>query len=144
MVKNKLYFEDVKEGQSIPSLVKHPTPRQLVMWAAASEEYHEVHYHLESAKAEGLPGIIVHGMLQISFLGQMITDWIGDWGTLKKITSTNRAIVVPDQDLTCKGKVTKKYTENDENLVACEIWVETAKGETAVKGTAVFSLPSST
>jgi hypothetical protein len=80
--------------------------------------------------------------LMISFLGQLITDWIGDWGTLKKLKSSNRALAVPNQDLTCQGKVTHKYTENGENYVLCEIWLETAKGEKSVVGEALVTLPS--
>jgi acyl dehydratase len=141
-MKNKVYYEDIEIGQSIPALVKHPTPRQLVMWAAASEEYYEVHYDKDFALEKGLPGIIVHGMLQMSFLGQMMTDWIGDWGTVKKIRTSNRAIVLPNQDLFCKGTVTRKYVKNNENLVQCEIWLETEKGEKSVLGEALVSLPT--
>ena len=138
----QVYYEDIEIGQSIPALIKHPTPRQLVMWAAASEEYYEVHYDKDFAQEKGLPGIIVHGMLQLSFLGQMMTDWIGDWGTVKKIRTSNRAIVFPNQDLFCKGTVTRKYSENNENLVQCEIWLETEKGEKSVLGEALVSLPT--
>ena len=112
------------------------------MWAAASEEYYEVHYDKDFAQEKGMPGIIVHGMLLISFLGQMITDWIGDWGTVKKIRTSNRAIALLHQDLICKGTVSGKYVENNENLVQCEIWLETEKGEKLVLGEALASLPS--
>jgi acyl dehydratase len=141
-MKTQLYNEDVQIGQPVPQLVKHPTRRQLVMWAAASEEYYEIHYDDEFARNKGLPGVVVHGMLMISFLGQMITDWIGDWGTLKKLKTSNRAVAVPNQDLTCYGKVSKKYIENGENFVQCEIWLETAKGEKSVVGEALVTLPS--
>lgn len=141
MIKNKLYFEDIQIGQAVPQLVKHPTRRQLVMWASASEEYYEVHYDDNFARSMSFPGVIVHGMLMISFLGQMITDWIGDWGTLKKLSTSNRTIAVPNQDLTCKGNVTQKYTQNGENFVQCDIWLETEQGEKPVVGSALFTLP---
>jgi acyl dehydratase len=138
----QIYYEDIDIGQSIPSLVKHPTPRQLVMWAAASEEYYEVHYDRSFAQEKGLPDIIVHGMLQMSFLGQMMTDWIGDLGTVKKIRSSNRAMVFLGHDLICRGTVTGKYLENKEHLVQCEIWLETEEGEKSVTGEVLISLPT--
>ncbi len=141
-MKKQIYYEDITVGQLIPPLVKHPTHRQLVMWAAASEEYYEVHYDKDFAEEKGLPDIIVHGMLQMSFLGQLMTDWIGDLGVLKKIRTVNRAIAFPDQDLVCKGAVTRKYVEGHENLVQCEMWIETAKGEKSVTAEALVSLPS--
>jgi hypothetical protein len=45
----------------------------------------------------------------------------------------------------CKGKVTKvtkKYTQGDENLVDCQIWVENSKGEINTPGAATVALPS--
>jgi len=42
----------------------------------------------------------------------------------------------------CKGKVTKKYVENGEHLVDCDIRVENGKGEVTTPGTATVSLPS--
>ena len=139
---DKLYYEDVTVGQSLPALVKHPTKRQLVMWAGVTLEFYEIHYDKDFATSKGLPGVIVQGMLMLSFLGQMVTDWIGDWGTLKKLGTSYRAFVLPDQDVTCKGTVTRKYIENGENYVNCEIWLENETGEKPVMGEAVVSLPT--
>ena len=139
---DKLYYEDITVGQSLPTLVKHPTKRQLVMWSCATLEFYEIHYDKEFAQSKGLPGVVVQGMLLLSFLGQMVTDWIGDWGTLKKLSASYRAFVLPNQNLSCKGTVTRKYIENGENYVNCEIWVESATGEKAVVGETVVSLPT--
>lgn len=141
-MKNQLYFEDVRIEQPVPVLVKHPTARQLVMWAGADQEFYEIHYDKDFAIKAGLPGIIIHGNLMAAFLGQMITDWVGDKGTLKKLRTVNKAMVVPNQDLACKGVVVRKYIENNQNLIQCTIWVETAKGEKAVEGEALVALPS--
>jgi acyl dehydratase len=140
-MRKQLFYDEVQIGQALPSLVKHPTKRQLVKWAGASGEYYEMHYDKDFAQSKGLPGVIVHGMLMGSFLGQMLTDWIGDEGTLKKLNTMNRAMVFPDQDLTCKGIVTKKYLLNGEGIIECDIWLENAKGEKAITGMAVVSLP---
>lgn len=140
-MRKQLFYDEVQIGQVLPSLVKHPTKRQLVMWAGASGEYYEMHYDKDFAQSKGLPGVIVHGMLMGSFLGQMLTDWIGDEGTLKELNTMNRAMVFPDQDLTCKGIVTKKYLLNEEGIIECDIWLENAKGEKAITGMAVVSLP---
>jgi acyl dehydratase len=137
----QLTFEDVTVGQSLPVLVKHPTTRQLVMFAGAAEEFYELHYDKDFALSKGFPGVIVHGMLMGSFLGQLMTDWIGDDGSLKRFKVNYLASAYPGQDLSCKGVVTKKYTEDGENLVACDIWLENARGEKAVAGAAVASLP---
>ena len=138
----QLYWEDVTEGSEIKTLVKHPTPRQLVMYAGASGDYHEIHYNNEFALGRGLPGIIVHGQLSCHFLGQLVTDWIGDEGMLKKLSCSYRGMNFPDEDLICRGKVTKKYVENGEHLVECNIWGENPRGEKTVLGSATVTLPA--
>lgn len=137
----KLYYEDIQVGYTLPVLIKHPTPRQLVMWAGASGEFSEMHYDKDFALKMGFPGIIVHGMLMASFLAQLLTNWMGEGGTLKKIKTTNRKFVLVDQDIYCHGKVAEKYEKNNEHLIKIEIWVEDKKHEKCVTGEAIVSLP---
>jgi len=138
----QVYFEDVEVGTEVSPLVKHPTPRQLVMWAGASGDYNEIHYNKEAALQEKLPDIIVHGRLKNSFLCQMMTDWIGEGGFLKKITIQHRGMDIPGKDITCKGKVMKKYVQEGKNYVECEIWTENSQGQKTAPATAVVMLPS--
>jgi len=72
-----------KLGEEIPELVKHPTTRQLVQYAGAQGDFYEIHYDQDFARSVGLPGVILHGLLKAAFLGQLVTDWHGDKGTLK-------------------------------------------------------------
>jgi acyl dehydratase len=137
----QIYFEDVSIGQALPVLKKHVTTRQLVQWAGAAEEFYELHYDKDFAIANGFPGVIVHGQLMASFLAQLMTDWAGNDGSLKKFKVSYLAIVYPGYDLLCKGTVTKKSTGNGENLVTCEIWMEKEGGEKVLVGEAVASLP---
>lgn len=138
----QVFYEDIEVGSEIPSLVKRATRRQLVQWAGASGDFYEIHYDKDFALASGLPDVILHGRLKASFLGQMLTDWTGLEGNLKKYNVRYRGMDFPDQELTCKGKVTKKYVENNEHLVGLDIWTENPQGEKTITGSAVVSLPS--
>jgi acyl dehydratase len=137
----QLFYEDVAVNQSLPTLTKHPTPRQLVMWAGASGEFSEMHYDKDFALSRGFPGLIVHGMLMTSFLAQLLTDWMGEWGTLKKIKTSNRQFVLVNQDIVCTGTVSKKYIQAGESFVECELWAENEAGEKCVVATALITLP---
>ncbi len=141
MVK-QVFYEDVEVGNEIPTLIKHPTKKQLVKWAGASGDYYEIHYDKDFAQANGLPGVIVHGWLTCSFLGQLITDWIGEKGMLVKLGVSYRGMHVPCENITCKGKVTRKYIEDGKHCVEAEIWAENPKGERTVPGSAKAVLPS--
>ncbi len=137
-----LYWEDVEEGTEVSPLEKHPTTQQLVMYAGASGDFYQIHYDNDFAKNNGLPGVIIHGALKNAFLGQLMTDWIGERGTLRKLSCQYRGMDVPGDTLTCKGTVTRKYKEGGRNLVDCDIWLENGKGEKTTPGTATVQLPS--
>ena len=138
----QLYYEDIMVGSEITPLVKQPTTRQLVRWAGASGDYYEIHYDKDFAQSKGLPGIIVHGQLAYSFLGQLMTDWIGEQGILRKLTCNYRGMNFPGEPLVCKGKVIKKYVEDGEHCVECNIWAENVKVEKTITGMAIVIMPA--
>jgi hypothetical protein len=138
----QLHWEDIQEGSEITALPKNATTQQLVRYAGASGDFYQIHYDKDFALGNELPGQIIHGALKNSWLGQMLGDWVGEEGTIKSYGCSYRGMDVPNEDLVCKGIVTKKYTEGDENLLDCEIWLENSKGEKTTPGNAVVSLPS--
>lgn len=138
----QVYYEDIEAGSEVPALVKFPTTMQLVKFAGASGDYYQIHYDKDIAMANGLPGVIVHGWLTLSFLGQMVNAWIGQGGKLEKLNGSYRGMNLVHEEIFCYGKVTRKYSENDKNLARVEIWAENPRGEKTVTGTALVSLPS--
>ncbi len=135
-------FEDVDQGDEIPRLVKNCSSQQLVMWAAGSGDFYQIHYDKDFAQSTGLKGIIVHGALKHAFLGQMLHDWVGEKGRVKKFGCQYRGMDYPNEDLICRGVVTGKRQEGGENLVELEIWTENPEGERTSPGKAVVALPS--
>ncbi len=127
-------WEEVQEGQEIPTLKKHPTSQQLVQWAAGSGDFYQIHYDQDFAKSTGLPGIIVHGALKHAFLGQLVHDWAGNNARIKKFGCSYRGMDVPGEDILCKGVVKRKYEENGEKLVDLEVWTEKTDGTKTTPG----------
>ena len=138
----QVYWEDVAEGMEMPSMVKHPTTRQLVQYAGASGDFYEIHYDKDFAQGNGLPGPILHGALKSAFLGQFMTQWMGPLGTLKRLGCQYRGMDVPGEPITARGKVEKKYRDQGEMLVDCTIWLENSQGQTTTPGSATVALPS--
>ena len=126
----------------------------LVKWAAAAADFNPLHFDLPFAESQGVGKPIVHGQLKRAWLIQLMTDWIGPEGWLKKFSCQFRgmdyplnmkSITEPAEDKVthwCKGKVTDKRIENGDHLVDCEIWVEDEKGKRTTPGTATVVLPS--
>ncbi len=138
----QVYFEDVSEGEEIPTLKKNCSTQQLVMWAAASGDFYQIHYDKDFAKETGLNGLIVHGALKHAFLGQLLHDWAGDEGQVKKFGCQYRGMDEPKQDIVCHGVITKKYQEGEQNFIELDVWTENPKGQKTSPGVAVVTLPS--
>ena len=126
----------LKVGDEIPELVKHPTTRQLVQYAGASGDFYEIHYDQEYARSVALPGVILHGLLKAGYLGQLVTDWLGDRGTLKTFEVSYRGLDVPGRPYRCRGKITRV----DGNEVELEIWGEDPEGKQTTIGTATVEM----
>ena len=136
------YFEDVNVGTEIGPLEKNPTTQQLVRYAGASGDFYQIHYDKDFALGNGLPGVILHGALKNAFLGQLMTDFAGALGWLRKLSVQYRGMDQPGAPVVCKGKVVKKYIDNGKPSVDCEIWLENAQGEKTTPRTATVILPS--
>src|SRR5258708_36952110 len=85
----------LKVGDALPELVKHPTTRQLVRYAGAQGDFYEIHYDQAFAQSVGLPGVILHGLLKAGFLGQLVTDWPRERGTLPPFQVTHPSLDQP-------------------------------------------------
>ena len=129
-------MSEVQVGQELPDLVKHPTTRQLVQYAGAQGDFYEIHYDQDFARSVGLPGVILHGLLKASFLGQLVTDWLGDRGRLKTFEVSYRGIDVPGHPYRCRGRVTRV----EGNEVELEVWGEDEGGSRTTVGTATVQI----
>ena len=137
-----IYYEDIEAGTELPALVKYPTTMQLVKFAGASGDYYQIHYDKDFALETGLQGIIVHGWLTLSFLGQMVTDWISGGGTLLKLDGSYKGMNNVHEEIFCYGRVKKKYEEDGKHLARLDIWAENPQGEKTVTGSAIIALPA--
>ena len=119
------YWDDVKEGDTIPELVKNCDSQRLVLWAAGSGDFNQIHYDERIAKSQKLDDIIVYGALKAGFLAELVWEWMGEEGKLVSYACQYRGMDYRYQDIVCKGTVTKKYEENGQHLVDLDIWTET-------------------
>lgn len=149
----QIFWEDIEEGSEIPPLPKIATTLMLVKWAGASGDFSPVHYDEAFAAAQGVGRPIVHGQLKQAWLVQLVTEWIGENGSLRKLSCQFRGMDYPrpmksltepeeGETLLCKGRVVSKYVKGEEHLVDCEVWVENGKGEKTTPGKATVVLPA--
>ncbi len=153
MAKKQIYYEDVEVGSEMPALEKISTTQMAVRWAGASGDFNPLHYDDNFAATQGTGGIITHGALKRAWLVQLVTDWIGARGRVKKFACQYRGMDYPRKMATmgdptegetwlCKGTVANKKVEDGQHLVECNIWVENGSGEKTTPGSATVILPS--
>jgi acyl dehydratase len=93
-------------------------------------------------KRSGLENASDYGPQRVCWLGQLATDWMGDDGTLKRMSCQVRHPSIIGDVNTVKGRVKGKRIQGGEHLVDCEIWVENQAGLVTAPGEATVSLPS--
>jgi acyl dehydratase len=100
--------------------------------------------HAESAMARevGMPGGYDVGPQRISWMGQLMTNWMGDAGFLRSLkVSVRRPNIFGDVSW-CRGRIVNKRVEDRAHLVDLELSVENQLSEVTAKGTAIVALPS--
>lgn len=135
-------WNQITEGMSIPELKKNCSTQQLVLWAAASGDFYQIHYDKDFAINTGLTDIIVHGALKHAFLGQLLHDWLGHNGKIVRFGCSYRGMDYPNQDILCRGIVTRKYEQDGQKRVDLEIWTENPEGKKTTPGTATVIIHS--
>jgi acyl dehydratase len=121
---------------------RHPGTAMLDSTTGAMDVPELVHMEDTRAQEIGIPGAYDYGCQRISWLGHLLTNWIGDDGFLKRLYAELRLFNVVGDTTWCKGKVTKKHIEKGEHLVDIECWGENQRGEINMPGRATVRLPS--
>ena len=145
----KLFWEDIEVGMEIPPYQKVVTLMELNRYAGANDEFVLIHMDRDySQNVARLPDVIVMGNLKYAYLANMMTEWIGEDGTLKRLSAQYRGMDIPGPALSteptmiCKGKVTNKYVQDSDHYVECEVWTETGEGQVTTPGSATVILPT--
>ena len=142
MARKKLYFEDVQEGDELPSFtVANLTRSDFVKYAGSSGDFNPIHHDQTFAEASGNPTVFAMGMMNAGILSRLVADYAGI-ENLRKYRVRFATRVWPGDSVTCKGKVTRKVVENGEKVIEGEIAALNQKGEVAIQGSFRAALPS--
>jgi acyl dehydratase len=131
----KLYFEDVNEGDQAPERSRVLSRTDLVMYAGASGDFNPMHHDEVKAVAAGQASVFGHGMFSMGFLGTAITDYVGI-GNVRRFRVRFAKQTWPDEKLSTKIVVTAKRVEGDDHLVDLDVRLQNEDGEEKVVGEA--------
>lgn len=98
-----------------------------------------VHWDPDLARRVGVPGAYDYGPERASWMGHVVTDWMGDRGFLKRLMVQVRRHNVLGELVTCSGTVRSADTATGE--VELELHAVNQDGEESARGTATVVLP---
>ena len=114
-----MIFKDPRKlnvGDSISNIsIDRISRESLKAYAKASGDHNPIHIDKDLAQKFGLPDVIAHGMLVMSFLGKMLTNNFPQ-SSLVNFSSQFVSMTNINDKLTCSGKITKKTTDFSENV----------------------------
>lgn len=144
MAEQKLFFEDVKEGDEAPTRTHVLTRTDLVQYAGASGDFNPMHHDEPKAQKAGLPSVFGHGMLSMGFLASTLEDHVGVGNvTSLKVRFTKQTW--PDNPLSTRIVTKGKREDAGRGLVDYDIEVHQeigGKDVVVVSGEATAALPS--
>ena len=132
-----LSWQTIKEGDALPELKKRPSVTQLVKYSAGSGDFNPLHHDYNFPQAKQIGSIIVHGRFKYASLGELVSNWVGHAGIIRKISCQYRGMDQPGKEFVCRGVVKKKSSEGGKKVVELDIWAENADGKKTTPGSAV-------
>ena len=91
--------EEVPAGAT-KLFVTSVAPRDVVRYAVATDDLYEAHYDESFARASGLPGTIVHGLLKMAWLARGALEYGGAGSVVREISATYRGMDLVGESFT--------------------------------------------
>ncbi len=137
------YWEDVTEGEALPTLKFPLTIYRLVMSAGATRDYNAIHHNSAFANKSGAPDMYANGLLLQAMWERSVREFIGLAGVIRALRGFRMKIFNTVGDtVVVNGKVRRKWREGKDALLEIEMWSENSKGVSVGPGSMVVTLPS--
>ena len=134
-------LSDINQGDSLPSVVKQITQKDINLYAEASGDFNPIHVDESFAAQTPLGGTIAHGMLILAYISEMMTAAFGQsWLSEGKLSVRFKAPARPGDTITTSGKIDSIEHKEGIPYVNCSIESCNQKGETVITGGAVVKL----
>ncbi|MBF8258972.1 MAG: hypothetical protein HW377_1346 [Actinobacteria bacterium] len=139
---NQVYYEDVLEGQDIPSIRKDVTNVNILMYLSTVWLMDRIHFdYLFATLRRGLPDVVAPGPMGGDYYAQLLGEFAGEKGEVRKMSIQFRNFMVPSDVLLCGGKITKKYMEEGKGFIELDLWLKKDNGINCAPGKGLVTLP---
>ena len=126
-------------GHAFQLYEEHPALAIPNEWGVP-EPPERVHWDPDLAKRVGVPGAYDYGPERVSWMGHLVSDWMGDDGFLAELDVQVRRHNLIGDLVTFGGSVSETDTES--GRVSLTLHATDQRGEESARGTAVVVLPT--
>ncbi|MDI3317184.1 MAG: MaoC/PaaZ C-terminal domain-containing protein [Bacillota bacterium] len=128
-------WSGLRPGDELPPMFYGPVSReQLAAYAEASGDRNPIHLDDRVARAFGLEGVIIHGMLGMGILGAALGRWAGAGGWVRSFEVRFARMIRPGEPLTARARLLRREGGRAE----LEVWIDPGDGSRATRGRAVL------
>ncbi len=134
-------FSSVNVGDELPELTKPPITRTtLAYFCGASNDHNPIHVDIDFARAAGMDDVFAHGMLDMAYVGQLLTGWAPQ-SALRSFEVKFGSIAHLGNVITCRGRVIEKLTVEGEQCVRLKLSAADQYDDVKLTGEALIALP---
>jgi acyl dehydratase len=123
------YWDDVQEGDELPTLTMPFTTTRGVYLASATRDFSPQHSNRDYAQQRSkTKDVFVNTPFNLGIVSRFLTDWGGPRSGVRKMKVTMRDNVCAGDDMIVTGHVTRKYMEGGDHRVDIEMMIATQDG----------------
>jgi acyl dehydratase len=141
------YWDDVREGEPIPSIAFPLSLYRLVVEAGANRDFNSIHHNSEYAKRTGADEAYANTLFLQGMWERAVREFIGDAGTIRSLRGFRmRSFNLVGDMPVVEGRVSRIWLEPDHPSIGfAELILQTRNRDTISvgPGTVVATLPRS-
>lgn len=141
MTQSFRHWEDVQEGEILPTLRFPITVKTLVLAVCGTRDLMPYHHNSAYSKSLGNRDMFVNTMFEQALFGRFVTDWAGPESDFRATSLQMVGQMVPDDVANIEGRVTRVYREGTDARVHIELTASTELG-LAARASATLAMPS--
>ncbi|MDP6342126.1 MAG: MaoC family dehydratase [Alphaproteobacteria bacterium] len=108
---------EVRPGDALPTTERRFSAVDLVMYGAATWDWHRLHYDAVFAEEMKLPGPIIDGQMYGALFAKQAMDWLGAKAFVRKLDFRMRAMAFAGDALAAEGEVVETRAEDGHAVV---------------------------
>ena len=136
-----LESSDIRQGNVLPSVIKHVTQENINLYAEASGDFNPIHIDRAFAAKTPLGGTIAHGMLILAYISEMMNGAFGErWLSTGKLSVRFKTPARPNDTITVGGVIDSVEQKDNASHVKCGVEACNQNGEPVITGQAAVTL----